>query len=85
MTPVAINLDCDSRLPPQKEESVKAPDCYKCSYRRNVPGDAHSCCKNGTAHVKGHPHGIGSGWFEWPLNFDPVWLLSCDGFKSKED
>lgn len=20
-------------------------DCYKCKYRRNVPGDAHSCCR----------------------------------------
>ena len=22
------------------------PDCYECKYRRNVPGDAHSCCKH---------------------------------------
>ena len=20
-------------------------DCYKCKYRGNVPGDAHSCCR----------------------------------------
>lgn len=29
-------------------------------------------------------HGIDNGWFGWPFNFDPVWLLTCDGFKPKE-
>jgi hypothetical protein len=33
--------------------------------------------------VKGNPHGIENGWFNWPWNFDPVWLLSCDGFEQK--
>lgn len=33
--------------------------------------------------VKGNPHGIRSGWFMWPLNYDPTWLESCDGFKGK--
>ena len=23
---------------------MKNPDCYKCKYRGDVPGDAHSCC-----------------------------------------
>ena len=22
------------------------PDCYKCKYRHNLPGDAHSCCQH---------------------------------------
>lgn len=26
-------------------------------------------------------HGFNNGWFMWPINFDPVWLESCDGFK----
>ena len=30
--------------------------------------------------ITGHPHSIKNGWFTWPINFDPVWLLSCDGF-----
>ena len=34
--------------------------------------------------VTGHPHGIKSGWFTWPINFDPAWLLSCDGFTPME-
>lgn len=28
-------------------------------------------------------HGIRSGWFMWPVNFDPVWLRNCDGFDPK--
>lgn len=34
-------------------------------------------------HVTGHPHGVRSGWFMWPANFDPTWLQSCDGFTAK--
>ena len=28
--------------------------------------------------------GISRGWFNWPYNYDPVWLLNCDGFVEKE-
>ena len=33
--------------------------------------------------VSGNPHGIKNGWFFWPINFDPVWLETCDGFEPK--
>ena len=33
--------------------------------------------------VKGGAHGIRKGWFCWPMNFDPVWLESCNGFEPK--
>ena len=33
--------------------------------------------------VTGVPHGIERGWFSWPLNFDPVWLRTCNGFEAK--
>ncbi len=59
------------------------PDCYKCKYRGNLVYDAHSCCKNKDAKVKGNSHGIRSGWFSHPHNFDPVWLESCNGFEQK--
>ena len=32
--------------------------------------------------ISADSHGIQNGWFMWPVNFDPVWLLTCDGFKS---
>lgn len=60
-------------------------ECYKCVHRMDIPGNAHSRCNNHAAKVKGNPHGIRSGWFLWPLNFDPVWLESCDGFSDKEE
>lgn len=31
--------------------------------------------------IRGSPHGIAHGWFNWPHNFDPVWLENCDGFR----
>lgn len=30
-------------------------------------------------------HGFDNGWFMWPINFDPTWLNTCDGFKEKSD
>lgn len=60
-------------------------ECYKCVHRLDVPGDAHSRCNNHTAKVVGDKHGIRNGWFRWPVNFDPVWLVSCDGFSDKPE
>ena len=34
--------------------------------------------------VTGNPHGIRQGWFNWPFNFDPIWLESCNGFQKDE-
>jgi hypothetical protein len=33
--------------------------------------------------IKGNPHGIRNGWFNWPMNFDPTWLEQCEGFHAK--
>ncbi len=35
--------------------------------------------------VTGSQHGIRKGWFNWPWNFDPVWLETCDGFEARDD
>lgn len=61
------------------------PNCYKCVHKMEVPGSRHSMCNNMTAKVTGNQHGIKSGWFAWPYNFDPVWLQSCDGFSDKQE
>lgn len=60
-------------------------ECYQCVHRLELPGDAHIRCNNHEANVKGSDHGRRSGWFNWPLNFDPVWLESCDGFSDKPE
>lgn len=67
-----------SSLP--RESSPKSPLCYDCVHRLDVPGSAHSRCNNFEAKVTASPRGVQGGWFRWPLNFDPVWLQSCDGF-----
>jgi len=59
----------------------KKANCYACKFRGSVPGDAHSSCSNSKANVEGDNYGIRSGWFMHPWNFDPVWLVSCDGFQ----
>ena len=61
---------------------MKKPNCLKCVHRREIPGNAHSRCNNFQAKVKGNETGIRSGWFIWPLNFDPVWLVECNGFST---
>lgn len=30
--------------------------------------------------VRGKQQGIRNGWFNWPHNFDPIWLETCDGW-----
>ena len=60
---------------------MEKPNCYQCTYRDKLIGDAHSQCSNRRAKVKGNSHGINSGWFNHPYNFDSVWLVSCNGFK----
>lgn len=34
--------------------------------------------------ISGHPQGIRGGWFLWPANFDPTWLLTCNGFEAAD-
>lgn len=34
--------------------------------------------RTSTLHVRGNTHGVRSGWFTWPINYDPVWLEICN-------
>ena len=63
--------------------STSVPCCYDCVHRCTIPGDEHSSCANLNAVVTGNAHGMKMGWFYWPVNFDPTWLKSCDGFAPK--
>jgi len=31
--------------------------------------------------VRGDETGIKNGWFNWPFNFDPMWLICCAKFE----
>ena len=65
-----------------KPNAMKKNDCYKCPYREQVPGSAHSKCtaiENGMGEaaktlIKFNLHGVRKGWCFWPVNFDPVWV-----------
>lgn len=34
--------------------------------------------------IKANQYGIKSGWFDFPLDFDPTWLENCDGHTPKK-
>lgn len=62
----------------------KPDDCYKCEFRRSIPGDCHTQCTNPDPEMTGSEHGIQNGWFFYPFNFDPIWKTKeCDNFKEK--
>lgn len=67
-----------------QDKKIDKPDCYKCLHRRNLPGDCHISCDNKAATVFGNESGVKRGWFAWPWNYDPVWLVSCNGFQEKK-
>lgn len=31
--------------------------------------------------IKMNIHGVEKGWANWPINFDPVWIDECTGYK----
>lgn len=61
------------------------PICYQCRFREDLIGDAHSQCVNPKTrkelNIRAHECGIRNGWFNFPSNFDPVWLKNCDGYE----
>ena len=61
-------------------------NCFKCEHKKNIPGNAHIYCMNPDPEMTGDEHGRAQGWFNYPGNFDPVWMTkSCDHFKVKTD
>jgi hypothetical protein len=90
------------------------PDCYRCKWRRDLVGSAHSRCVHPSIvqvseeplgnmfamlasvgrvppmvvnprilNIKADKTGISRGWFNFPWDYDPVWLRNCDGFEAK--
>ena len=58
-------------------------NCFKCKYKRNIPGDCHIRCSNPDPDMKGHEHGVNNGWFMYPFNFDPTWKAKeCSNFEA---
>ena len=63
--------------------------CYSCKHRGNTPGDAHSSCSVKWLNTidpmpEGDPHGVRNGWWMFPWNYDPVWMIGeCSKFEQK--
>ena len=58
--------------------------CYKCKYKRNVPGQSHIKCINPDPDMTGDSFGKQNGWFIYPSLFDPIWRTKeCKNFEEK--
>jgi hypothetical protein len=66
-------------------------NCRDCAYKGNVPGSAHIRCRFNFLKAKkempcGDSHGIRSGWYMFPLLYDPVWMAEeCPAFSQTVD
>jgi len=64
---------------------VSSTNCYKCKYLRKIPGNCHIQCSKPDVDMTGDTHGIRSGWFFYPINFDPVWMTKeCSNYEEKD-
>jgi hypothetical protein len=64
----------------------KVANCYKCTFKRDVPGDCHISCSNPDKGMKGNKHGIKNGWFFYPILFDPIWMeKECMNYKETNE
>lgn len=60
-------------------------ECWYCVSKEEVPGNAHIKCSNPDKQMRGHLHGIRSGWFYYPMLFDPTWkTVKCNNFVKKD-
>ena len=72
---------------------MSTPNCYTCKHRGQVPGSCHSTCQEGlkqclsglpkervTIRVSLNAHGYQNGWANWPFDFDPIWIDSCNSY-----
>jgi hypothetical protein len=69
-------------LHPNNENALKNPAMEMIATFASV-GRLDPVCADTGLNIRANQHGIDNGWFNWPFNFDPAWLLSCDGFKQK--
>lgn len=57
-------------------------------YQKEVPGSTHIGCDAYNPLLTFDPHGVRSGWVNYPYDFDPIWMQNtCKQFrpKGKED
>jgi hypothetical protein len=72
----------------QSDGSVELRDstseCWKCVYKREIPGNCHIGCANPDTKMTGDVRGVRNGWFFYPFMFDPIWKEKlCSNFEEK--
>ena len=66
-------------------KKIKGDKCFICKNKRNIGEDCHILCAKPDRNLKANPIGIQGGWFNYPRNFDPSWIISdCKNFEKKE-
>lgn len=61
-------------------------ECWDCTNRYPIPGNAHIGCRKPDPDMTGHKHGIKNGWFIYPFCFDPTWKTKlCANFEAIEN
>ena len=66
--------------------------CYLCHFRRDIPETMHSGCavllegrrEAWSLRISFEDDRVDESWADWPLEFDPLWLRFCDGFRKKD-
>jgi len=61
-------------------------NCHACKHHLRIPGDCHISCVNPSAEIIGDQYAIRKGWFFYPLNYDPIWILNenCPNFEEED-
>lgn len=66
-------------------EITHLTECYYCAFKKNIPYSAHISCSNPMTDMKCDQYGKNNGWFNYPVNFDPIWKEHhCINFKHKK-
>jgi hypothetical protein len=80
-----VIVETNKLLRVEQEKRCMRDECWKCKHQMEVPGDAHISCDKPDKDMTGNAHGIRSGWFFYPVCFDPVWKTKdCVNFEPED-
>jgi hypothetical protein len=68
---------------PSLKEAMENPMLQLMGIFASVGRVAPMMANSKELNIKANPTGIKNGWFNFPFNFDPIWLERCDGFSPK--
>jgi hypothetical protein len=58
--------------------------CFSCRFMRRITSSSHIRCANPDLTLTGDEDAIEKGYFQYPYNFNPIWIKSiCKKFKEK--